>query len=229
MLFKSTPPDITWDVVIREIIRKNGLENCTAAVKIIGMPGKGREITRNSHALNSDVICVFSRKYVHRLSLIGKKGLDLITFPFPRYGFLADHKTMNYLHYQSAAVFAAEHGVDEALILNSDGTVSETNTCRIMAVMGKDVIIPDSDHVLPGVMINTLIEKLIPLGYNIHFKKIYPDEFFRLENIVVTNALMGAVPVLSIDNQAVVHTKDISFMLNDNFVLQPHPDGHNEN
>ncbi len=216
MLFQSTPPDITWDVVIREIIRKNGLENCTAAVKIIGMPGKGREITRNLHALNSDVICVFSRKYVHRLSLIGKKGLDLITFPFPRYGFLADHKTMNYLHYQSAAGFAADHGGDEALILNPDGTVSETNTCSIMAVIGKNVIIPDSDHVLPGVMINTIIEKLIPLGYNIQFKKIYHDEFYRLENIVVTNALMGAVPVLSIDNQAVVHTEDISCMLNDN-------------
>ncbi len=93
----------------------------------------------------------FIRPYRHRLSILNKTGLDLVTFPYPRQTFLAGHKTLNYLYYDQAGHYAGEHQGDEALILNPDLTVSETNTCNIIILSGRDIIVPASDHVLPGV------------------------------------------------------------------------------
>ena len=64
---------------------------------------------------------------------------------------LADHKSLNYHYYLLAARFAEQNRADEALILNPDGSVSETNTCNLMAVNKKTVMLPLSPHVLPGV------------------------------------------------------------------------------
>jgi len=48
----------------------------------------------------------FARQYTHRLEVLKKKGLDLITYPHPRQTPLADYKTLNYLYYDQARKFA---------------------------------------------------------------------------------------------------------------------------
>lgn len=212
-LFDRIPPDVTWEEIIKVLIEQNGLGKSTAAVKILAAPGTP-SLQCAGNQPNSDLFAVYAKKYVHRLELVQKNGLDIVTFPHGRDTFLADHKTLNYLYYHLAAGFAAKNLADEALILNHDGTVSETNTCNIMSVTEKELIVPDSNHALPGVMLNSVMALLSRSGYDIRFEKIFPDDFCRLRNIVLTNSLMGVVPVLSIDRHPVVHTEDIAFKLN---------------
>ena len=69
---------------------------------------------------------------------MGATGLKLATYPHPRMTPLADHKTLNYLYYYQAGVWAREQGADEAVILNPDGTISETNTANITGCFGQD-------------------------------------------------------------------------------------------
>jgi para-aminobenzoate synthetase component 1 len=189
-LFKCPAPDITWEVVIRRLIRENRLEDRDAAAKILlAVPG---------------FAAVFVRPYRHRLKALGKTGLALVTFPCPRYTFLAGHKTLNVLYYDQAGQYARENGGDEALILNSDQTVSETNTCNIMILQGRRIIVPASDHVLPGVTQAAAIQALERRGYVIEPKPILVRDLTSSANILLTNALMGAVPVTHVDGTRII-------------------------
>ncbi|MBF0302373.1 MAG: chorismate-binding protein, partial [Desulfamplus sp.] len=192
---------ITWQNVIDNLIQLNGLEQKTAAVKLmVAQSGTGR--------YESDFIAVFAREYTHRLKISGKSGLDLITFPERRHTYLAAHKSLNYLYYHLAGKFAKEHGYDESLILNADGTVSETNTASLISVLEieRKVVIPKSDYALPSVTLNAALKIFAQSGYEIIKRDITPFELVLMQNILALNSLMGAVKVLSIDGHKILHT-----------------------
>ncbi len=146
--------------------------------------------------------------------MLGQKGLHLITYPHPRQSPLADYKTLNYLYYERAGQFAKDHQGDEAIILNPDLTISETNTASIFAIKDKTVMVPKSIHVLDGVTIKSVLTILSHKGYDICKKPVPKEQFYLYPNIIVTNALMGAVKVLSIDKNRIEHEKGVCSMIN---------------
>ncbi len=200
-LFGAKPPDIIWKDVVDLVISKNFLNRKTAAVKIMGAENC---LIRGKKSL---FLAVFARHYIHRLEISDKQGIDLVTYPYPRQTPLADYKTLNYLYYYLALKYAKDKKADEALILNPDGTVSETNTCSIMAISEDKIILPLSRHVLPGVTLLAAVEKLSGSGFKIIKKKIKPKNFFSLKQVILTNSLMGAVPVVSLDGCKIDETK----------------------
>ncbi len=191
-LFKTSLPEITWGTVIDQLVEANGFDRGTFALKLVAADqGGGR----------SPFLAAFIRPHVHRLAATGKKGFDLVTFPSPRTTPLADHKSLNYHYYLLAARFAGQNRADEALILNPDGSVSETNTCSLMAVNKKIVTLPLSPHVLPGVTQAVLVRGMERSGYRFVKQPMTPGAFFASGKIVLTNALVGAVPALSLDGR----------------------------
>jgi len=194
-LFITPVPDLTWGAIISQVIEKNGLEKQTAAVKIMATFG---EPTAAPHQHN---LVVTARKYEPRPAIIDKSGLDLVTYPHPRQTPLADHKTLNYAYYYLAGKWSGQQRADEALILNPDGSVSETNTANILFINGKTVICPKSPHVLSGIMEKQVIQHLIEKGVQKESRKIMPDELFSADQVIMTNSLIGAVPVLSLDGK----------------------------
>ncbi len=194
-LFSEEPPDLTWDEIIRQVIARNGLSAETAAVKIIATRGD-RETPPFNHTL-----AVTARPYTHRLAYKKAPGLNLAVYPHPRYTPLADHKTLNYLYYFLAGKWAKAQHADEALILNPDQTVSETNTANILLLTGKTVVRPTSSHVLPGIMQNQVGQYLARQGFNLETQTIGMEDLFSFDEILLTNSLMGAVPALSINGK----------------------------
>jgi para-aminobenzoate synthetase component 1 len=206
-LFFEALPDITWENVIHLLIRENNFQDKLLAIKLLA--SKDEQVGGNKVFL-----AAFARQYTHRLKILDKKGLDLITYPHPRQTPLADYKTLNYLYYDQAARFAKDHGADEAVILNPDHTVSETNTASIFALRDKTVMVPKSDHVLDGVTLKSVLKILAERGYDICRKPIPKKIFYSFSNIIVTNALMGAVKVLAIDQRSIEQKKGICSMIN---------------
>ncbi len=203
-LFATPMPDITWKQVLEQLVQANGFDKGVYALKIIAADsGSG-----------GPFLAAFIRPYVHRLEVSGKQGVDLITYPHARHTPLADHKSLNYLYYLQAGHYATGNNADEALILNPDATVSETNTCSIMAIREKMVTIPMSDHALPGVTGKALVERLESRGYRVVSKRLTPAELALEGCLVLTNALMGAVPVLSLDGKAVGSSPGLCQRLN---------------
>ncbi|MBW2654479.1 MAG: aminotransferase class IV, partial [Deltaproteobacteria bacterium] len=97
---------------------------------------------------------------------------------------------------------------------------SETNTASIIAIKDNTVWVPESDHVLDGVTLKSVLTILSDRGYDIQKKRIPKEVFYSYPNIILTNALMGAVKVLTIDGEKIEQEKGICSMINEQ-LFQP--------
>lgn len=194
ILFQQSPPELGWKEIIDQVIGQNQLDHQTAVVKIA--------VWKNNATGSSFFpydLAVTANTYEHRLKKSNKSGLELLTYPEYRQSPLADHKTLNYLYYLLAGNWAKENGGDEALICNPDGSISETNTGNILVIDQDRITIPFSDHVLPGITVDRACQILKDKGFKIDQKTLrYPD-LLAADQVLVSNSLLGVVPVLSLD------------------------------
>jgi para-aminobenzoate synthetase component 1 len=188
-LFENPFPDLTWDKIIRQVIKANRLDKCVAAVKILATFGD-RDTTPYNRGLY-----VTAKPYNGRSKKLSETGIKLGIYPEPRSTTLADHKTLNYLHYYMAGRWAKKNGFDEAVILNSDKSLSETNTANILILRDQKVIRPFSDHVLKGVMEKHVCAFLNDLGYHIESKRVVTEDILSSDSMIITNSLVGALSV----------------------------------
>jgi len=208
-IFFQEPPDLTWDDIIAQVLSHNILQGETAAVKIIATRGD-----RENPPFNNTFV-VTARPYTHRLEEKNEPGLHLATYPEPRQTPLAGHKTLNYLYYFLAGKWAKTKSADEALIMNPDSTLSETNTGNIMLIKDKVIIIPDSTHVLPGIMEKQVCTLLTEWGYGIKNERVLMEDFFGVDLVIITNSLIGAVPALSLDGKRLTKPSNLCHKIND--------------
>ncbi len=190
-LFEDEPPDIEWGAVIKQVLNKNELKE-SASVKITAYETKRENFPKKYSFL------VSASPYANRFT--DKEGASLLTYEEPRETPLADFKTLNYLFYYLAGKWAKKNGADEALILNSDKSVSETNTANLIVIKDKKAIKPLSNHVLDGIMQNVICDILIKKGYKIYTQKLYIKDLLEADLLFITNSLIGAVPVIKINN-----------------------------
>jgi para-aminobenzoate synthetase component 1 len=207
-LLEGPLPDVTWEAVISQVLDANDLITATAAVRLTVSWGRP-EAAPGYH------LFVTARPYRHRLALLDAQGLRLVTYPEPRQTPLAAHKTLNYLFYRQAGQWARENGAHEALIVNPDGTLSETNTANLLAVQGRTVHRPRSAHVLPGVMEACVLGHLAEMGYRIERRGLYPSELYAADQVLLTNALMGCVPAVDLDGKPLATPQGLAETLNE--------------
>lgn len=196
LLLGTEPPDITWDAVIAQVVDRCGLSEGSAAVKLLaaaGAPGKPETST----------MLVTARRYIHRLAVLKRDGLYGAVYPHRRYSYLSSHKTMNYLFCKKADEWAKIRGADEAIILNVDGSVSETATANILCVIGGKWYRPASEYALSGTMENAVGKLLANRGTPVEIRTISVDDLKNADRVFFTNALMGIVPALRIDDTSV--------------------------
>jgi para-aminobenzoate synthetase component 1 len=208
-LMPDPVPDLTWPAVIAQVIQANNLQEGPAAVKILATRGSRMQ------APWDHTLLVTARAYVHRLKTVTGEGLRLGTYPHPRQSPLAAFKTLNYLYYYQAGQWAHAAGHDEALVLNPDGSVSETHTAGLLLVNGRQVVRPQSPAALPGVMAAAVCRRLAAWGYDIAERPVRPAALWSAQQVLAANALMGAVPVVAIDGQARPGGNDLWVRLND--------------
>ena len=202
--FGTEFPDTTWKDVIDLVIERNGLGGGVAAVKLLaaaGRPGSGMRGIRTM---------VTARSYAHRLHGTGRKGLRLATYPERRDWPLADHKTMNYMLPRMASDWAKARGADEAILLNVDGSVSETNTANLLCRVGGRWLRPTSAHALPGTMLQAVCDLLARRGTPVEETRLSVEELRCADAVFVTNALMGVVPVASIDGSEIAMDEQLA-------------------
>jgi para-aminobenzoate synthetase component 1 len=201
--FPSPPPDVTWSEVIGQLIRRNGLSSAVAVVKLVAAAGKSGD------ARAPYVLFASAKPYAPRslwlLEGAGAAqgplpGLRLRVYPHHRHTHLASHKTLNYMFYKLAGDWARRHGADEALILNADRSVSETNTANVCCVFGSSVCFPASEHALPGTMAAEVRRLLPRWGFGVEERRLEVEDLLAADQVFLTNSLMGAVPALSLQD-----------------------------
>ena len=92
--------------------------------------------------------------------------------------------------------------------------MSETNSANILLVKDNTVLVPDSAHALPGVMQASVCKVLAGWGFTIQNQKILPETLFEADLVLLTNALMGAAPVVDLDGMALRLNTDLGYRIN---------------
>lgn len=186
--FQSEPPDVTWADVIAQLIQRNGLSSAIAAVKLVaaaGKPGGTRP---------SPVLFASARRYAPRVLQGSARGLSLRVYPHSQQTHLSSHKTLNYMFYKLAGDWARRQGADEALILNADRSVSETNSANVCCVFGDTACFAASEHALPGTMAAEVRRRLAHWGFVVDDRRLTLEDMLAADQVFLTNSLMGAVP-----------------------------------
>ncbi len=67
---------------------------------------------------------------------------------------------------------------------------------------------------LPGIMEKVVCELLLSWGYISKSKKLCLEDLFLADQVIITNSLIGAIPVLSIDGKKLKKTTDLWMKIN---------------
>ena len=194
-------PHLSWDLIISELLEKNKIKDKLVAAKIIAGMGK------QTLPPYDPVIAIMVREYVPRLINKDRSGLKVGIYPEKRFIPLAKHKSLNYLYYLLAAKWSKRHGFDEAIILNPDGSISEGNSTNIILIKEDKVLLPESKYFLQGIMQSKILNFLKEKSYQIITKKIFPDELFKVDEVILSNSLIGGLRVESINNVKLNYSK----------------------
>lgn len=112
---------------------------------------------------------------------------------------LAGIKSANALLYVLAARYARDNNWDEALILNEHGRICESNSSNVFLVLpDKRVLTPPvSEGILPGVMRKNMIQWLRENKYSVDEAILLTEDFYRAEEVFLSNAVTGLRWVLA--------------------------------
>ncbi|WP_035276307.1 aminodeoxychorismate synthase component I [Desulforegula conservatrix] len=198
----ETPaPAISYEDIINKLLEKN---------RLMQKPARVRVSVYATSKSPGYFLSILARPYVHRLVSINKRGVDTVIYDKPQTSPFAELKTISRIFYDAAGRKVSEQGADEAIILDSEGYVLETNTANIIAIKDKKVLIPPYSNRLPGVMEKNVLKILTDWGYSISEERLKAEDLFEMSSVFITNALMGAVAVLSVNGIKIISDPDFA-------------------
>ncbi|HTB81914.1 MAG TPA: aminotransferase class IV [Opitutaceae bacterium] len=130
-----------------------------------------------------------------------KNGFALRIFSEDRRaGGISGLKTLNYLKNLRAKQAAQAAGGDEALFIDAEGLVLEGAMSSVFVVKGGEVLTPLLDgRILPGIARSRVLQRLA--GGRARECAVTTELLFGADEVFVTNALLGVMPVASVDQQ----------------------------
>jgi branched-subunit amino acid aminotransferase/4-amino-4-deoxychorismate lyase len=117
---------------------------------------------------------------------------------------LSQHKSLCYLNNILAKEEARIRGVFEAILLNSEGEVTEGATSNIFIAKSEKIFTPPvSSHILPGVTREAVLGIIPKLQLKVAEKRITPEELFTSDEVFLTNSIMEVMPVVEANDKKI--------------------------
>jgi branched-chain amino acid aminotransferase len=195
------PENFPWKNCLSQVIDANGLENSLARVKILLSRGVAAGLGLPGEA--SPTLVIRAQPYTPPGPEEYARGWPLATFPEHRSTFMGRHKSLNYLFYLAARQYALDQGAKEALILEAGGLVSEGAATSLVYAQDGGFYTPQALSALPGVTIEVLGRGLARRGLALKYLPTTLSQLTQAEGLWLTNALMGVMPVSSLDGKSV--------------------------
>ncbi len=102
-----------------------------------------------------------------------------------------------------AKIEANVAGVDDALMLDLAGFVSETNATNVFIINQGIVYTPHADSCLPGITRGLVIEIAESADIPIHEKNLSVSEIYTADEMFVTGTVGELVPVIEVDGRSI--------------------------
>lgn len=134
------------------------------------------------------------------------KGLRMTTSSYrrvPPQSLSPSIKSLNYLNNIMAKVEANQYGVDEALLLDIHGYVSEASAENFFIVKNHTVITPWSSTNLPGVTRETVLELAPQLGLKAEERLFALYDVWAADEAFLTGTAAEIGPVVELDSRQI--------------------------
>ncbi len=117
---------------------------------------------------------------------------------------LAGVKSTSRADYVYAKLEAIRAGVDDALFLTTDGSISEATSANVWIVSGRTLVTPPLDAaILPGTTRTWLLGNASALGLEPRETDIRPDRLSEADEAFLSSSVAGIVPLIALDGRAV--------------------------
>jgi branched-chain amino acid aminotransferase/para-aminobenzoate synthetase component 1 len=207
------PQGIDWQARLHRLLEANGLVQRLAAVKILLSRGEAAGL--GLPADSRPTLVISARPYEPPGPEEYDQGWPLLTFPEGRTTFVGRHKSLNYLFYLAARQHALDRGAREALILESDGSVSEGSATSIIYAKEGRYFTPQARSALAGVTLAVLARALALRGLKLESRPTQPADLKEADGLWLANSLMGLMPVASLDGKPVKVSAEATQFLQD--------------
>ncbi len=204
------PGDLPWEARLNRLLTVNGLDRAVARVKIL--LSRGEAAGPGLPAASRPTLVIRAQPYEPPPPAEYAAGWPVATFPERRTTFLGRHKSLNYLFYLAARQYALERGAREALILEADGLLSEGAATSLVYLSRGVYYTPAAASALPGVTLAVLTLALARLGLLLEVVPTEPTRLRQAEGVWLANALLGLMPVASIDGQEIPISEKSDFL-----------------
>jgi branched-chain amino acid aminotransferase len=112
---------------------------------------------------------------------------------------IAEHKTLSYATYRLHQRRAEAAGAAQALLLDEGGRLGEASMANVFVVLGGEVVTAPVSGLLPGVTREAVME----VAGTVREGLLEEREWRAAEEMVLTNAVQGIVPVVVCDGRPV--------------------------
>lgn len=109
----------------------------------------------------------------------------------------------NLLNNILAKIEADVAGVDDALMLDLNGFVAETNATNVFLVRRGSVVTPSADSCLPGITRGIVIELCLESALPLEERNVSTSEVYAADEVFTTGTMGELAPVLEIDGRVI--------------------------
>lgn len=134
------------------------------------------------------------------------EGLKVLTTTIrnqPPQGLPPTVKHLNYLTNVLALMQAKTWGADEALMLDTEGKVSEGSADNVFIYRKGEVFTPPVINNLPGVTRNVVIDILEDFGYPVNQENLGLAEVLSADEVFLTGTAAEVAPVVEVDGREI--------------------------
>ncbi len=135
-----------------------------------------------------------------------REGVPCITYEYERA--FPQAKTLNMLSSYIAYRRAKRAGSYDALLINSEGNITEGTRTNFFCITGKTIYTPPETDILLGVTRKNLLEIAKQNGYAVQEANISPADVSNYDGAFITSTSTKVVPIRSIDDTALKEIPD---------------------
>jgi branched-chain amino acid aminotransferase len=194
-------PRHPWRRHIDALLERCRLTTSDAAVRVTITRGAGVPGLVPPKGLTPTVLIV-ATPVAEALARQQRHGIKVVLLPFGREGFLAGHKTLDYLPAILGRTRAQRQGAQEALFVEGD-RVTEATTANLFVVRRGRLLTPPLVGVLPGVTRMWIMEAARRSGIEAREGTIRTRTLLEADEVFLTSSVVEVLPVTSIGDRRI--------------------------
>lgn len=194
----------TLESAQREVVRRNALESCYIR-PIVWIGSEKLGIAAKGNTIHTAIAAWPWGAYLGEEGIT--KGIRVKTSSFSRHHVNVSLVRAKACGYYINSILAhqevAAHGYDEALLLDTDGYVSEGSGENVFIVKKGKVYTPDLASCLDGITRDAVIAIAVDLGLEVIEKRITRDEMYCADEAFFTGTAAEVTPIRELDDRPI--------------------------